>query len=152
VADRFHLAQNLREAIKEQMSVYGHANVGPILSEDAIASARSKQRRARLAHRQSRQEIFDALKALREQGLIYSEIARRTGYERRSIANWLTFNAPRDRNGAALNPTSPLYFEAFLAECWKNGDRVGRHLFYDLTQLSPHLISHIFCPETMRWI
>jgi transposase len=57
VADRFHLVQNLREAIKEQMSVYGHAHVRPILSEDAIASARSQQRRARLAHRQSRQEI-----------------------------------------------------------------------------------------------
>ena len=73
VADRFHLVQNLREAIKEQMSVYGHAHVRPILSEDAIASARSQQRRARLAHRQSRQEIFDTLQALRQQGLTYSD-------------------------------------------------------------------------------
>ncbi len=56
VADRFHLVQNLRAEIKEQMSVYGHAHIRPILSEDAIASARSQQRRARLAHRQSRQE------------------------------------------------------------------------------------------------
>lgn len=31
-----------------------------------------------------------------------------------------------------MNPTSPLYFETFLAECWKNGNRVGHHLFYDL--------------------
>jgi hypothetical protein len=132
VADRFHLVQNLREAINEQISVYGHAHIRPILSEDAIASARSQQRRARLAHRQSRQEIFDRLQALRQQGLTYSEIARRTGYERRSIANWLTSNAPRDRNRASLNPTLPLYFEAFLAEYWKNGNRVGRHLFYDI--------------------
>jgi hypothetical protein len=72
------------------------------------------------------------LQALRQQGLSYSEIARRTGYERRSIANWRTSSAPRDRNRAALNPTSPLYLEAFLAECWKNGNRVGRHLFYDI--------------------
>ncbi|WP_353654276.1 ISL3 family transposase [Agrobacterium sp. Ap1] len=132
VADRFHLVQNLKEAIKEQISVYGHAHVRPILSEDAIASARSQQRRARLAHRQSRQEIFEMLQALRQQGLTYSEIARRTGYERRSIANWLTSSAPRDRNRAALNKTSPLYFEAFLAECWKDGNWVGRHLFYDI--------------------
>lgn len=69
---------------------------------------------------------------MRQQGLTYSEIARRTGYERRSIANWLPSNAPRDRNRAALNPTSPLYFEVFLADCWKNGNRVGRHLFYDI--------------------
>ena len=40
----------------------------------------------------SRQEIFDMLQALRQQGLTYSEIARRTGYERRSIANWLTLH------------------------------------------------------------
>jgi len=132
VADRFHLVQNLRAAIKEQMSLYGHAHVRPILSEDAIASTTAQHRRARLAHRQSRQNIFNMLHAMRQQGLTYSEIARRTGYERRSVANWLTSNAPRDRNRAALNPTSPLYFEAFLAECWKNGNRIGRHLFYDI--------------------
>jgi transposase len=132
VADRFHLVQNLRAAIKEQMSLYGHANVRPILSEDAIASTTAQRRRARLAHRQSRQEVFEELHALRQQGLTYSEIARRTGYERRSITNWLTSSAPRDRNRGPLNPTSPLYFEAFLAECWKDGNRLGRHLFHDI--------------------
>ena len=132
VADRFHLVQNLRAAIKEQMSLNGHANVRPILSEDAIASTTAQHRRARLAHRQSRQEIFEMLHALRQQGLTYSEIARRTGYERRSVTKWLTSNAPKDRNRAALNPTSPLYFEAFLAECWKDGNRLGRHLLHDL--------------------
>jgi hypothetical protein len=77
------------------MSVYGHANVRSILSEDAIASARSQQRRARLAYKQSRQENSRCFKLLRQQGLSYSEIARRTGYERRSIANWRTSSAPR---------------------------------------------------------
>jgi hypothetical protein len=50
------------------------------------------------------------------------------------LGNALTHgsNAPRDRNRAALNPTSPLYFGTFLAECWKNGNRIGRHLFYDI--------------------
>ena len=132
VADRFHLVQNLRAAIKEQMSLCGHANVRPILSEDAIASTAAQHRRARLAHRQSRQDIFEMLHALRQQGLTYSEIARRTGYERRSVATWLTSNAPRDRKRAALNPTSPLYFETFLTECWKDGNRLGRHLLHDL--------------------
>lgn len=132
VADRFHLVQNLRTAIKEQMSFHGHAYVRPILSEDAIASTTAQHRRTRLAHRQSRQEIFDTLHALRQRGLTYSQIARRTGYKRRSVTNWLTSNAPRDRNRAALNPTSPLYFEAFLTECWKDGNRLGRHLLHDL--------------------
>lgn len=132
VADRFHLVQNLRTGIKEQMSLYGHAHFRPILSEDAIASTTAQRRRARLAHRQSRQDIFEMFHALRQQGLTYSEIARRTGYERRSVTNWLTSNAPRDRSRAALNSTSPLHFEAFLAECWKDGNRLGRHLLHDL--------------------
>jgi transposase len=132
VADRFHLVQNLRAAIKEQMSLEGHANVRPILSADAIASNTAQRRRARMAHRQSRQEIFEMLQALRQQGLTYSEIARRSGYERRSVTKWLMSSAPKDRNRPALNPTSPLYFESFLADCWKDGNRLGRHLFHDL--------------------
>lgn len=132
VADRFHLVQNLRAAIKAQMSLYGQGNVRPILSEDKIASARSQRHFARLAHRQSRKEIFDELRALRQRGLSYSEIGRRTGYARRSVANWLSSSAPRDRKRADLKTTSPLYFEEFLAECWKNGNRNGRHPFHDL--------------------
>ena len=74
------------------------------------------------------------LHALRQQGLSYSEIARRTGYERRSVTKWLKFEIPPDRRRAALNPTSPWYFEAFLAKCWKEGNRHGRHLFHDVKQ------------------
>lgn len=70
--------------------------------------------------------------SLRKEGLSCSEIARRTGYGRRSIAKWLTFDTPPDRRRAALKPTSPLYFEAFLARCWKDGNRCGRHLFHDV--------------------
>jgi transposase len=128
VADRFHLIQNLRSAIEEQMCLSGRASGRAILSEA------THRRRARLAHRQSRQEIFEMLHAFRQQGLSYGEIARRTGYERRSVANWLKFKAPPDRRRAALNPTSPWYFETFLAQCWKDGNRCGRHLFHDVKQ------------------
>lgn len=134
VADRFHLVQNLRSAIEEQMSLSGRATGRAILSEDAIVDAATHRRRARLAHRQSRQKILETLHALRDEGLSYSEIARRTGYERRSVANWLKFKAPPDRRRAALNPTSPWYFEAFLTQCWKDGNRCGRHLFHDVKQ------------------
>jgi len=74
------------------------------------------------------------LHALHRDGLSYSEIARRTGYERRSVAKWLKFEAPPDRRRVALKPTSPWYFETFLAQCWKDGNRCGRHLFHDVKQ------------------
>ncbi len=132
VADRFHLVQNLRTAIEEQMNLSGRASGRAVLSDDAIVDAATHRRRARLAHRQSRQEIFDMLHALRNEGLSYSEIARRTGYERRSIAKWLKFKAPPDRRRAALNPTSPWYFKTSVEECWRDGNRCGRHLFHDV--------------------
>ena len=134
VADRFHLVQNLRSAIEEQMSLSGRATGRAILPEDAIVDAATHRRRARLAHKQSRQEIFDMLHALHRDGLSYSDIARRTGYGRRSVAKWLKFEAPPDRRRAALKPTSPWYFETFLAQCWKDGNRCGRHLFHDVKQ------------------
>jgi transposase len=134
VTDRFHLVQNLRTAIEEQMSLSGRATGRAILSEDAIVDAVTHRRRARLAHRQSRQEIFEKLHALRQKGLSYSEIARWTGYEWRSIAKWLAFAAPPDKRRAALKPTSPWYFETFLTQCWKEGNRCGRHLFHDVKQ------------------
>lgn len=132
VADRFHLVQNFRAAIKAQMRQYGHANVRPIQSKDSMASSRTCFQYARLAHRHTRQELFDRLHTLRQRGLSYSEIARITGYGRRSVTKWLASSVPPDRKRADLKTTSPLYFEEFLAECWKNGNRNGRHLFHDL--------------------
>ena len=86
----------------------------------------------RRTHRQSRKEVFETVHALSKEGLTCSEIARRTGYGRRSIAKWLTFETPPDRRRGGLQPTSPLYFEAFLTQSWKDGNRGGRHLFHDI--------------------
>lgn len=44
VADRFHLIQNLRSAIEEQMSLSGRATGRAILSEDAIVDAAAAAR------------------------------------------------------------------------------------------------------------
>jgi transposase len=146
VADRFHLMQNLRVAIEEQMSLSGRATGRALLPDNGIGSAQvdliqddphvdaTHRCQMRHAHRQSRQMVFDSVHALRKEGLSCSEIARRTGYGRRSIAKWLTFEIPPDRRRAALRPTSPLYFQVFLAQCWKDGNRCGRHLFHDIKQ------------------
>ncbi len=140
VADRFHLMQNLRVAIEEQMSLSGRATGRALLPDEIIRSEQvdliqedpqvdaTYRRRVRHAHRQSRQIVFETVHAPRKEGLSCSEIARRTGYGRRSIAKWLTFETPPDRRRSALKPTSPLYFEALLAECWEDGNRCGRHL------------------------
>ena len=144
VADRFHLFQNLRLAIEEQMSLSGRATGRALLPDEDIetdhddralheeAPGMRLRNQLRRTHRQSRKEVFETVHALSKEGLTCSEIARRTGYGRRSIAKWLTFETPPDRRRGALQPTSPLYFEAFLTQCWKDGSRRGRHLFHDI--------------------
>lgn len=86
------------------MSSSAHATGRAILSEDAIVDAATHPRRTRLAHKQSRREIFEKLRALREEGLSYSEIARQTGYERRSVANWLKFKVPARQAASSTEP------------------------------------------------
>ncbi|ACP22332.1 hypothetical protein NGR_b08760 (plasmid) [Sinorhizobium fredii NGR234] len=89
-----------------------------LIEEDPQVDA-THRRRVRHAHRQSRQAVFDTVHALHKEGLSCSEIARRTGYGRRSVAKWLTFETSPDRRRSALKPTSPLYFEAFSPSAGK---------------------------------
>jgi transposase len=116
-------------AIEEQMSLHGRATGRALLSDADSISTASHLLRSRLAHRKSREEIFTTIHALRQQGPSCSEIQRRTGFPRRSVAKWLEFKTPPDRRRAALKPTSPWYFEEFLSQCWKDGTRTGSALF-----------------------
>jgi transposase len=134
VADRFHLVQNLRMAIEEQMNMHGRATGRALLSDADNISTDFHLQRARLAHRTSREEIFATIHALRDKGMSCSEIERQTGFRRRSVAKWLAFKTPPDRRRAALKPTSPWYFEEFLAQCWKDDNRRGRQLFREIQQ------------------
>jgi hypothetical protein len=129
VADRFHIMQNLRQAIEEQMNLHGRATGRALLSDAANIAAAGNLLKSRLAHRTSREEIFTTIDALRNQGLTCSEIGRRTGFPRRSIAKWLQFETPPDRRRAALKLTSPWYFEELLHQSWKDGIRTGSALF-----------------------
>jgi transposase len=132
VADRFHLIQNLRQAIEEQMNMHGRATGRALLSDADNISTANHLLRSRLAHRQSREEIFKSIHALRKQGLSCSEIGRRTGFPRRSVAKWLQSEVPPDRRRAALKPTSPWCFEGILADLWAQGIRCGRELLVEI--------------------
>jgi hypothetical protein len=81
-------------------------------------------RTARLARRD-----FQDHSALRQQGLTCSEIGRRTGFPRRSVAKWLQFETPPDRKRAVLKRSSAWYFEEYLKQSWENGIRSGNALF-----------------------
>lgn len=128
VADRFHIVQNLRMAIEEQMNLHGRATGSALLSDADNISTASNLLKSRLAHRKSREKIFKTIHALRQQGLTCSEIGRRTGFPRRSVAKWLLFETPPDRKRAVLERSSAWYFEEYLRQSWANGIRSGNEL------------------------
>jgi transposase len=75
VADRFHIVQNLRQAIEEQMNLHGRATGRALLSDADNITAAGSLLKSRLAHRASRDEIFTTIHALRNQGLSCCRVA-----------------------------------------------------------------------------
>jgi hypothetical protein len=128
VADRFHLLQNLREAIERQMSRVSQCAGRPLLSPGSD----SEREAARQGHRESRQALFRHVQELHAAGMPVSAIKGKTGIGSHTLFAWI-----RSDNLPARRPTSPTtktpaYFRDFLLEQWKAGNRRGRHLFHDL--------------------
>ena len=144
VADRFHLLQNLRLTIETELSradrSTGRALLPNAESDNEIGATISSTQRtaaaqrqiARQTHRHSRQAVFDTIRTLRDTGMSIDNIARQTGFGRRSIAKWLKFDAPPDRRPAALRPSSPRYFQEYLLPRWSAGVVRGRDLFDEI--------------------
>jgi transposase len=147
VADRFHLLQNLREAIEAQLSradrPTGRALLPPpkdegesgttiVNSRDVQRDVAEHRRLTKQAHRRSRQAIFDQIHALHDAGASIRDIARETGFGPRSIRKWLKFSAPPDRHAAAPKPCSPAYFQDYLSRRWAEGCVRGRKLLDEI--------------------
>lgn len=128
VADRFHLLQNLRESIERHMTRISRFAGRPQLPP--IAGDRHAARRNERGH--ARQALFDRVSLLRASGKTFVDIAAQVGLDHRTVAKWIKTGFPLHRRRLALKPSSPLYFQEFLARRWAEGDRVGRRLFHDL--------------------
>ncbi|SDR59222.1 Transposase [Rhizobiales bacterium GAS113] len=147
VADRFHLLQNLRETIETQLSRADRSTGRALLpasdgedeSAATIACSPRGQREvaehrhlARQAQRLSRQAIFDRIRTLHDAGSTASDIARKTGFDRRSITKWLRLTAPAERRAMAPKPCSPGYYLDYLSRRWAEGCVRGRALFHEI--------------------
>jgi hypothetical protein len=147
VTDRFHLLQNLRATIDTQLSrtdrSTGRALLPASASEDessaAIVCSPHGQREVaehryhlRQTHRRSRQVIIDRIHALHDAGKTVHDIAQETGFGRRSIKKWLDQGAPADRQAMAPKPSSPAYYQDYLARRWAEGCVRGRDLFEEI--------------------
>jgi transposase len=128
VADRFHLLQNLREAIEQQMT-----NLGQFAGRSLLpADAGDLNPAPRQARRETRKSAFDRVQALHRAGESSRHIAAQTGVGWSTVVKWIRSGCLPERRPAALTPSSPRYFQEFLLRQWEAGNRLGRHLFHDL--------------------
>ena len=146
-ADRFHLLQNLRQAIEQQL---GRAQ--PPCPQVEPGGTVDLPEPPGLIHRYGRPEVtehrqlvetgrrarsragFDRVKSLRAEGKGLADIVRETGFHWRTVQKWTRQEALRPRATMAPKSTTPRGFSAYLARRWHEGCTMGKQL---LTEIRP---------------
>ena len=143
MADRFHLMQNLRQAI-EQLLSRDHRAAQKVQSKAAPQAAPETpgaddvpqhQQMVRQGRRGVWLDRFDQVKALQGAGRNLNAIIEQTGLNWRTVAKWLEADALPERPPRDPKSTNPVKFESFLAQRWNAGIRTGRPLLTEIRAL-----------------
>jgi transposase len=149
VADRFHLLQNLRQTIEQQLSRAPRPSrqaATEDASTDLLVAARSAghgQQSALTEHRQlaregrcaARKRMFDRVKVLQVAGNGIRAIVRETGFNWRTVAKWVPLDELPERNVMAPKSTTPSKFQTYLSRRWAEGCTTGRDLLPEIRYL-----------------
>ncbi len=148
VADRFHLLQNLAEALTQVFTTQGQAldavnatvRQQPVLLPDGAVAVPvpppptppPEQERAaqRAAHRQA---TYDTVWAFHRQGWTVAAIAAQVGRSRRTVERYLrlpTWPGRQHRSHYGRSVLNP--YKAYLLERWNAGCRTAMQLFREL--------------------
>jgi transposase len=139
VADRFHLLQNLREAVERQLIYPG----GPVRRSSDGAPEKSHSRRvsqgahrnfAERAARAAQLAKFAEIKVLYEAGESITAIARALGLGRRRAERWSRFIVLPKRNAMEPKACTPAHFEALLSRRFTEGATSVRLLIGEIKQ------------------
>jgi hypothetical protein len=142
VADRFHLLQNLRETIEQQLSRAPQPARQPAVDtgtdllaaptyggghgqQPALAEHRQLAREGRCAAHKS---MFDRVKILQAAGNGLRAIVRETGFNWCPVAKWVPLGELPPRNVMAPKSTTPSKFQTYLSRRWAEGCTTGRDL------------------------
>jgi len=145
VADRFHLLENLRKSIEQQMSRAPRqhepfvASDGEPLLAAGVLNRRYDQpevmeHRLLLAagRRAADQGRFAHLKTLQAGGASRAAIVRETGLNWRTVAKWIRLDTLPERRTMVAKTTTPDRFRVYLARRWAEGSTMGRDLLAEL--------------------
>jgi transposase len=147
VADRFHGAKNLSEAVQQllarvllEMKTVDHgAEAATQVREDSLLPiehwrpAQEDSVKLTIATRRAeRQERYQQVLGLCEQGLRSQEIALRLGMKARTVREWLHKGVapdtrPRRKYRSEFDPYAP-----YVLKRWQEGERSGRQLWREV--------------------
>jgi transposase len=147
VADRFHLLQNLRERIEQQLSrthiahppAPEEAKVEPELAAAVACGPQPELAVHRQLVKQTRRDVwqamFDRVRSLRDAGHSLIAIIRETGLNWRTVGKWSRLATLPARRIMTPKTSSPAYCQEYLARRWEEGCRVGRRLLPEIQRL-----------------
>jgi transposase len=147
VADRFHVAKNLSEAVQDLLArvltelkaiLEGEATVAPAQGEVRVPveewrPAPGEQVKRRIStHRAEREARYQQVEGLQKQGLTSKEIARRLRVSERTVRHWRKLGVapdvrPRRKRQSDFDPYAP-----YVLKRWEEGERNGTHLWHEI--------------------
>jgi hypothetical protein len=144
-ADRFHLLQNLRQTIEQQLSraepPRPQAKPGDLPEPPGLIHRYgppevTKHRGLAETGRRARSRAnFDRVKSLRAEGRSLADIVRETGFHWRTVKKWTRQETLRPRATMAPKSTTPSGFSAYLARRWNEGCTMGKQLLAEIRPL-----------------
>ena len=146
---RFHLLQNLRRAIEQQLSRAPRQSPKFVPSETSGSQAElpglvhrygqpqvtDHRHLVRAGRRAERQAAFDRVKALHAESKPLCAIVRETGLNWRTVRKWTRQDVLPPRQTMAPKSTTPRGFRDCLARRWMEGCTIGRELLAEIQPL-----------------
>jgi transposase len=134
VADRWHLASNLVDALETTLARHPSCLLGEVTQEKPAAAKRetlseANSRRtvkadmlaAREARRALRLAQYDQITKLKQCGVTYAGIAAQVGLSVPTVKRWLAYGAFPERKPRAVQPTKLDPYYAYAIERWREG-------------------------------
>lgn len=152
VADRFHLIQNLQQAVQLELTCQrAHLTIpaeelarpSEAKEEPVNAVAVSQPRRVwrnpsqdvvRQQRRQQKVELFEMVKSLRAQGWKVIDIMRQAGISRGLADKWLRLEECPPRAKRTSRPGMAEDFREELWARWEQGQQEGKQLFAEIRE------------------
>ncbi len=138
VADRFHVAKNLSEAVQDLLArVLTELKNTPqgeirVPVEEWRPAPGEQIKRAISTHRAERETRYQQVEDFQQQGLTAKEIAHRLGVSERTVRHWRKRGVapdvrPRRKRQSEFDPYAP-----YVLKRWEEGERNGTQLWQEI--------------------